>query len=120
MEKLPGFTGDTPRADARGFHEMINNSLCSTADFIIPEQPFILAQLSVPESDIAIAIQTERVQSANKPVFGDRPVEKYFYRSNKARYLRNRHCRPGIFFTKNLKSKIIFLKKFEKFSMNKI
>ena len=96
MEKLPQFSADTPTADARKFHNMMNNSLCSTADFITPEQPFLLAHLSLPTSDLALAIQTERVQSANKPIFGERPVEKYFYRSNKARNLRNRHCRPGI------------------------
>ena len=96
MDKLPPFEPSKTHADARKFDELMQNSFCSTADCVIPEKPFLVAHMSLPEADLAIGIQTSRIQSANKPVFGYKPISQYHARSKNAKDLRARYTRPGI------------------------
>ena len=100
MDKLPEFECSKTYADAKKFNELMRNSFCSTSDVTIPEKLFVVAHMALPEADLAIGIQTKRIQSANKPVFGSKPISQYYNRSNKARDLRARYLRPGTNFEK--------------------
>ena len=95
MDKLPTFQPTEAKPDEQRYHQLMNTSFCSTADLVIPERPFVMAHLSLPEADIAIGIQTDRVKSTTKPVFGAKPFANHSGRSHKARNLKKRHIRPG-------------------------
>ena len=95
MEKLPSFEPTEAKADEQRFHHLMKTSFCSTAELVIPERPFVMAHLSLPEADLAIGIHTDRVKSTNKPIFGAKPFIQHTGRSHKARKLRKRHIRPG-------------------------